>query len=136
MLTKRSFFMAGKATATVVSKKTGTRFTFRVESLDRKDVNAPRFVKVLTGSDNETNYSFFGTIFANGIFKKSSKAKVSLDAPSVRAFEWMWSNIEKDLTELMEFMPACNCARCGRTLTVPTSIENALGPECAGKLGL
>ncbi len=127
--------MAGKATATVVSKKTGARFTFRVESLDRKDENAPRFVKVLTGADNDTNYSFFGTIFANGIFKKSPKARVSLDAPSVRAFEWMWNNIEKNLDGLLDFLPACNCARCGRTLTVPTSIENALGPECAKMAG-
>lgn len=128
--------MAGKATATVVSKKTGTRFTFRVEALDRKDINAPRFVKVLTGADNETNYSFFGTIFPNGLFRKSPKAKVSLDAPSVRAFEWMWENIEKNLDGLLEFLPACSCARCGRTLTVPTSIENALGPECASKMGI
>lgn len=26
-----------------------------------------------------------------------------------------------------------NCARCGRRLTVPASIANGLGPECAGK---
>ena len=55
------FMVAGNAIFTVTSKKTGTRFTYRVRK--GKDESAPYFVSVLTGSDNESDYRYLGTIF-------------------------------------------------------------------------
>lgn len=37
--------------------------------------------------------------------------------------------------QLSYAMKEGNCARCGRKLTVPASINNGLGPECAGRTG-
>jgi hypothetical protein len=134
MLTKRSFVLAGNATFTVKSLSSGNHITYKVKK--GKDESAPHFVSVLTGTDNESDFSYLGTIFPSGEFRRTAKSKISADAPSAKGFEWVWRNIESDnLATRAEFLPACQCARCGRKLTNPTSVEQALGPECAGKMG-
>ncbi len=137
MLNHRSFVTAGKATFTVKSVKSGAHFTFKVAAPKGKadDATAPRFVSVLTGRDNENSFTFLGTIFADGGFRHGRKSAITPDAPSAKGFAWLWANIDNVPADKAEFLPACACARCGRKLTVPTSIEQALGPECAGKMG-
>ena len=133
-MTIRQFFLAGKATATLLSKASGKHLTFKVKK--GKSEDAPHFVSVLSGTDNETDFSFIGTIFADGNFRHGRKSTIGHDAPSVRAFDWLWRNADALPADKAELLPACACARCGRKLTVPTSIENALGPECARIMGL
>lgn len=60
MLDIRNFLLAGKAIFTVVSKKSGNRFTYKVKKYDNGDL---WFVSVLTGPDNYSSYSYLGTIF-------------------------------------------------------------------------
>ena len=52
------FITAGNATFTLVSARTGTRFTYRVREAETTRPNAPRifFVSVLTGADNENAF--------------------------------------------------------------------------------
>lgn len=132
------FVLAGKATFTLVSKKTGTRYTYRVNGSEDGRVS---FVSLLTGSDNENSYSYFGllrhgingTMFAHG----AAKAKVSADAESAKAFAWFWQKIasRQELPAAVEFWHEGRCGRCFRKLTVPSSIASGFGPECAGKIG-
>lgn len=123
------FLRAGNARATFRSLRTGTRYTYRVRA--SKD-GAVWFVSVLTGADNNSSYTFVGTIFQNGQYRHSSKSRIGQDAPSVKAFCWVMDRLNKkaDLTDLEVSHEGC-CGRCGRALTVPESVKMGLGPECA-----
>lgn len=130
MLNIKTFALAGNATFTVTSRRTGTRFTFKVrESKDHQR----HYVKVLTGSDNENSYSYFGTIFNGVDFRhgRPDATRISPQAPSAIAFAWLWQHINADLSQAVEIHHAGKCCRCGRKLTVPESIESGIGPECA-----
>ena len=146
----RRFIFAGRATFTIRSRKTDTRFTFRFTQpkepsgyVNRRGVahigRTPTWASVLSGSDNTAPYSFIGTIWqdANGYsLRPSAKSKVSLDAPSAKALLWVIRllNVSPEkLLEQAEVWHEGRCGRCGRKLTVPESIANGLGPECAGR---
>ena len=135
----KAFLFAGKSTVTFVSPSKN-RFTYKVSKLKEKyktnkggdDVF---FVSLMTGSDNERCYSYMGTVFAkaNGVknFKMTAKSKVAKDAMSVKAFVYVMYNLYRNsLANGVEIWHEGKCGRCGRKLTVPTSIENGIGPEC------
>lgn len=131
----KSFTLAGNATFTVENTATGGRYTFKVQA--GKAENAPHFVKVLTGSDNTADYTFLGTIFGEGDFVHSRKSAISREAPSAKAFAWLWQTLRAETPNLrtVRVLHEGRCGRCGRALTVPSSIESGLGPECSQKAG-
>lgn len=139
----RAFALAGNATLTLVSNTTGTRFTFKIQApFSKTEENVRdfdsdiRFVKVLTGADNENSYSYLGYIRRGVYFHGGAKARVGDGAPSAKAFAWTWSHLAKDvLPPVLEVWHEGRCARCSRKLTVPSSIESGFGPECARKVG-
>lgn len=133
MINTKTFALAGKAIFTVVSKKTGSRFTFKVS---RPDENSPHFVKVLTGPDNENSYTFLGTIFNGSTFRHGKKSRIPMNAPSALAFEYLWKHIDNPPTDKIEIHHEGKCCRCGRTLTVPESLLTGVGPECAQIMGI
>ena len=51
----KRFMLAGKATVTLVSKKTHTRFTFKISAAPSGEDTF--FVGLLNGPDNESNYA-------------------------------------------------------------------------------
>lgn len=128
----KSFLFAGNATATFVSEKTGVRFTFKVR---KPKADSPTFVSLLSGPDNENDYSFLGTLFDNGIYCHGKKSHVSPSAPSAVAARWVVERVmqDKPLNGCQVFHEG-RCGRCNRKLTVPESIETGLGPECATKV--
>lgn len=134
--TARQFILAGRATFTVVSLKTNTRFTFRVRACRKPDEmpnGAPtHFVDLLTGPDNENSFQYLGYI-REGVFQHGKKSRISPEAPSARAFQWLWSHLSHgmDFTKHAELWHEGRCGRCGRKLTVPESIDRGIGPECA-----
>jgi Family of unknown function (DUF6011) len=125
------FALAGDARFTISNASTGNRFTFRVR---KPQDDAPHFVSVLTGADNDNSYTYLGTIFSDGAYRHGRKSRISPDAPSAKAFDWTWQNRER-LPANVKVNHEGKCGRCGRTLTVPESIESGFGPECIGKLG-
>jgi hypothetical protein len=128
-----SYMQAGNATFTLVSTRSGERFTYKVrESKDGKLF----FVSLLTGSDNTSDYAYLG-IIRDGKFSRTAKSRIGADAPSYKAFDWFWRKLEAvALPEGVEFWHEGRCGRCGRALTVPESIDNGIGPECARRVGL
>ncbi len=125
------FIQAGNATFTIVSKVTGVRFTYRVKQSDSPTLF---FVQLLNGPDNEGSYAYLGTI-GSGFWKHGKKSAISADAPSAKAFAWLWSNLKQGrLPDTVEFWHSGRCCRCNRKLTVPSSIESGVGPECAGRM--
>lgn len=132
----RAFLMAGNATATLVSKKTEARFTFKVRKPEDGD-GSFLFVSVLNGPDNWQNYAYIGYIRRGVFFHGGAKAKVGADAASVKAFSYAWLNLAQgNIPAALEIWHEGKCGRCGRKLTVPSSIASGFGPECSGKIGM
>lgn len=126
----RRFILAGNATFTIVSAKTGTRFTYKIRAKVVDSGATLHFVSVLTGSDNENDFTFLGTVFSGTNFRHSAKSRIGSDAPSARAFAWAFNRILADNLTDASVHHEGKCGRCGRKLTVPRSIEIGLGPEC------
>jgi hypothetical protein len=129
------FALAGKSTLTLVSKKTGTRFTYRISATPDRSAH---FVALLSGPDNESDYQYLGRI-ARGVFwpgrKVPKPGDISKDAPSAKAFDWAWRAVVRNsLPEQLEVWHEGRCGRCGRKLTVPASIASGFGPECIEKI--
>lgn len=132
------FILGGDAKFTLRSKKTGNRFTYRVsEPKGQKDTNKFFFVSVLTGTDNESAYVYIGTIrlTINGSHKfyYGIKSRIKHEATSVQAFEVVFNDYvsQRIVNPNLEVWHEGHCCRCGRTLTVPESIETGIGPECS-----
>lgn len=136
-ISPRQYVTAGNATFTVLSKRTNNRFTFRVraprEGLPGRPV--PLFVQVLTGCDNESDYTFLGSLFGRREYRHGARSQISPNAKSAQAFEWFWRNIDAIPAAQAEFIPSSRCCCCNRTLTTPESCALGYGPECAKKLG-
>lgn len=130
-----AYIRAGKATVTLVSVKTGTRFTYRVSAAPEGDT---LFVGLLNGPDNTADYKYLGRV-ARGIFwagrKVPKPGDISPDSPSAKAFAWAWRALSRrELPDSLQVWHEGRCGRCARKLTVPASIESGFGPECIGKL--
>jgi hypothetical protein len=134
------FMRAGNATVTLRSVATGTRFTYRLRASEDGRVT---FVALMNGADNESNYVYMGfiknTMVAGpGIYYHGGrKAKVAIDAPSAKAFDWAWRQLNKGNlpADKLEIFHEGRCGRCGRKLTVPESIVSGFGPECIQLVG-
>lgn len=126
----KTFALAGNATLTLVSKETGNRFTFKIR---KRDETTPHFVKLLCGADNESDYQFLGTIFDGREYRHGMRSRIGAEAPSAKAFAWFWKQVERgQLSEKLEVWHEGRCGKCGRKLTVPSSIESGIGPVCEG----
>jgi len=93
------------------------------------------FGALLTGSDNEHNYTYMGLV--NGEAVRVTKAsKYAQDSKPVAVLAWALAvvNGKRNLPEGYAIRHEGRCGRCGRTLTVPESIDSGLGPECAGRV--
>lgn len=124
-----SYILGGKAIFTVHNPNTGNRFTYKVTASQDRSVH---FVKVLTGPDNDSNYEYIGFIKNNQYIHGFRKSRIGSDAKSVIGIRWVLSNINS--LGPVEVLASGKCCRCGRTLTVPSSVSAFIGPECAKKM--
>jgi hypothetical protein len=126
----RAFALAGNATFTLVSTKSGTRFTYRIR---KSEDGKLAFVHVMTGPDNENAFQYLGYIRDGRYQHGALKARVTADAPSAKAFSWFHVLLSGDrpFPDTLEFWHEGRCGRCRRKLTVPESIASGIGPECA-----
>lgn len=123
------FILGGKSLFTLLNTKTGNRFTFKVKKDKVSDIY---FVSVLTSPDI---YSFIGTIFEKNKFVHSKKSKISTDAQSVKVFKYVFNKlVSSELEDYIELWHEGRCGKCGRVLTVPTSISTGFGPDCLRRL--
>jgi hypothetical protein len=136
-----AYALAGRARLTLVSEKTGVRFTFRI-SKPSKASNGPvsHFVALLTGPDNENAYTYMGNMRSSqaGVrFEHGRKSRIGTDSPGFKAFDWAWRAIVAGrLPAGLQVWHEGICGRCARPLTVPESVARGFGPECADKLGM
>ena len=134
----KSYALAGHATLTLTSERTGARYTYRISRTKGADWDgSPRklwFVGLLTGPDNESDYEYVGLI--NGTFKTTHKTRLLANSTPLLAFDYFWRNVEADrMPPEVEVRHCGRCGRCGRKLTVPESIDRGIGPDCTNMMG-
>ena len=128
--------MSGNCTFTVRSLKTQKRYTFKV-SKPKQAHDDIRFVALLAGPDNESDYVYVGMITPSLEFRLTRASQMTLSSEPVIAFSYVWNFLSNEQPAPgVEIFYASRCARCGRKLTVPESVEAQYGPECIGKVGL
>lgn len=133
----RTFLYAGHAVFTITSLKTGQSFTYKltVPRDPSSGEEGPLFAAVLTGPDNTRDYTYIGLVSGYNtrkvLLKCTKGSKIFGDAPSYKALVWFLNNVG---SPLVQFRHEGRCGRCGRALTVPSSIDSGLGPECAGRV--
>lgn len=132
----KDYILAGNATVTLVSKKTGTRFTYKIRV--GKNAGDPHFIRLLTGPDNTRSYSYMGRIVNQESYIHDRKNRAgSANSPAAKGFLWVWTKLLarqfKDVDANVEIWHEGKCGKCGRKLTVPESIATGIGPVCAGK---
>jgi len=134
-----AFLLAGKATFTVSNPK-GERYTYRVSKVQDPGRKPVWFVGLLTGPQNESDYSYLGMVVTQGsrlTVKTTLRSKLKADAKPVAVLAWALRVIGAKGSytppQGYSILHSGHCGRCGRLLTVPESIALGLGPECAGK---
>lgn len=137
------FIEAGNAIVTIVSKKSGTRFTYKFArpKMTAHNGTRPIWVSVLVGQNNDADYSFAGTMRNAAIgytYTQGRQSTLSAQAPSMLLLSWFLKHLnagsDAAIVRQAEFWHEGRCGRCGRTLTVPASIESGFGPECITKV--
>lgn len=130
----REFILAGHATITLQSRKTGRHFTYKVEKGQRAPDHL-RFVSLLTGPDNTGDYVYMGTL-TDGHLRHTAKSRTPVDSLPWRAFDYLTRHVftAGDLPADLEVRHEGRCGACGRPLTVPESIDRGIGPDCQRRL--
>jgi hypothetical protein len=120
------FITGGRAVFTLRSRKTSTRYTYRVT----KKNDTTWFVMYLVAPDQ---YEYLGAIFGTR-FTLTKKSKLKPESTPVLAFKWTFDNLHAgNMPKDLEFYHEGRCCVCARALTVPESIERGIGPECMKK---
>lgn len=125
------FMLAGYASFTFRSQKTGTRYTYKIIKGTRKGTF---MCMLLVGP---TNYRTFGWIHSQlvGYTFELTPTYADMKAPSVQAFNWVFKRlVEKRNINFLEIWHEGRCGKCGRPLTDPESIKSGIGPYCASKM--
>lgn len=128
----KRFILAGNARVTLVSLKTDARYTYRVQQAgDKPDM---WFVYLLTGSDNESDFTYIG-IISGFSFRTTNKSKLPADSAPVAGFSYAMKALllqtVPQIPSSLQIWHEGRCGRCNRALTVPESILSGFGPECA-----
>lgn len=121
---------------TLVLNQEGDYRTLRITTAtdeQREQFKLPQgaqFAKYLSGQDNEHSYTGFAFVIGNQVriwskFKADSKLVEALNV-LVRADKAAQSDYGQAYA-----LESGKCWRCGRTLTVPASVNRGLGPDCA-----
>jgi len=130
------FVTAGRAIFTVSNPK-GERYTFRITKKDASE-RGPMifFAALLTGSNNENDYTYMGVVAGEQV-RLTKASKYTTESKPVAVLAWALAvvNGKRNLPEGYAIRHEGRCGRCGRTLTVPESIDSGIGPECAAIMG-
>ena len=127
------FFVGGRSVFTIDNGK-GTHYTFRI---GRKTDTQPFFVGILSGPNNENDYTYMGIYDpSTHNVRLTQKSKYNEESVPLKVIRWGIKQVveNKELPSGYSIRHEGKCCRCGRTLTDPTSIELGIGPECRSKV--
>lgn len=118
-------------------------FQIKTQKPDAKFAPGKRIAALLTGSDNEKNYTGFGFIETNDTVtvwnsRNYPKSPFKYYAKMIEAAGKV-VDCEKEVTEttvaldnghIYKLLASRRCMVCNRTLTDPESIKTGIGPVC------
>lgn len=112
-----------------------TSRTLRVKTQPKDASFAPgkQIIALLTGRDNENDYTGFAFVSENG-FLSVWKSKATMQAAIIAANVLLDGSYKEAARAYV--LESGRCCRCNRLLTVQKSIEQSMGPVCAAKMGL
>jgi Family of unknown function (DUF6011) len=117
----------------------GEHRTLRVKEAKRMarvgQETGPLIVGFLSGCDNESDYTYFGFLRDdNGVnfWRSFASGQAPERLARIRKAVATIAGDQK-AAGLAYALNSSRCCRCNRTLTVPASIHNGMGPECAGR---
>lgn len=146
----QSYVTGGNAIFTLVSPKTGRRYTYK---MIRANTDSPQYeIRLLCGESTErmqcwhfigrfydelpltANYpriwfKSYGWCYDPGHWITVSDGLLYSD----QAIAWLLLRTSEYLKKGCQFWMSDRCARCGRLLTVPDSIKTGFGPKCGGR---
>lgn len=137
----RDFVTAGHAIFTIECPD-GDHYTYRIDRVPGNDryPNDAYFAKTLIGSDNENSYAYMGKLDPDtGVVTVTAKSRQYEEQYRFRLLNRVLNRVwagDHAAYEQHGFKThhEGKCGRCGRTLTVPASIESGIGPECARQM--
>lgn len=144
MTTQHTEHRLANGTITVQNIATGEHRTFKVRTQPEDADFAPgkRCIALLTGTDNESNYTGFGFVGDTGWVSVYKRKRGEPNLPSVwekYAFmlEVLVSRVRRDGLAGIErgaydVQESRSCIKCNRKLTDPVSIRLGIGPVCRG----
>jgi hypothetical protein len=128
---------AGKAVFTVHNAN-GTHYTYRITKgeTSARYPDPAMFLSLLTGQDNEKDYTYLGIVRPNGAVAMTRNSRMRSDSLPVKVAAWAIRTIRegKAIPEGYGILSDGRCGRCGRKLTVPASVYGGYGPECIKKI--
>lgn len=133
------YIFAGKATFTLRSVETGKRYTYKITRVP--DKGADKFwVSLMYGPNNEADFKYLGMhypVVKDYALQLGRTSTLPKESQPVRAFEFIiqWLRSKPFITPKIEIWHSGRCGRCGKKLTVPSSIALGIGPDCATKGG-
>lgn len=132
------FLEGGNAYFTIVDRDIGRRFTYHLNKakpnprFDREGDKPKYWLALLTGPDEWRTLGIvqnFRFIRFMGTYSLMTPSAQTLTTVMIYLRQNAWN------ADRFEFWHAGRCCICGRTLTVPESIDRGIGPECFGKMG-
>lgn len=131
------FLRAGHAVFTVANPS-GEHYTYRLASPPERVSQAEfAFASLLTGPDNECDYTYLGCYHpSRAEVRLTNASRFAADSKPVRVLRWAVEVVHgrKPLPAGYAIRHEGRCGRCGRALTEPRSLECGIGPECRRKM--
>lgn len=141
------FVFAGNSIFTLVSRKTGNRFTFRLRKPKPNKQRPTSRDMYFCSLYVRNTYLYFGYVIRKEeggyvfINAKPNKTKIdtsdNVQLMGVKTLLWFLRQLENksDMLNAIDFWHEGRCGKCGRPLTVPESIDTGIGPHCVKILG-
>jgi hypothetical protein len=112
-------------------------YTFKVRAKEGEWLGKPTvtwFVSLLTGADNTawSSYTYMGLLDPKAMtMRLTAKSSYKESSVPVRILRRVLSTAKAGESFPDNYIRhEGKCGRCGRKLTVPSSIDNGIGPEC------
>lgn len=113
----------------------GSHVTLKIKAGTERFGAGKQVVSFLSGSDNESDYTGFAFLTGRTVsvwsrFRNNDNSRI------IEAINFLVNPETDALAAGKRYaLESGKCCVCNRTLTVPESIENGIGPECAKNFG-
>ena len=105
----------------------------RTQKVDASFAPGERILYLLNGHDNERDYLPFAFVKADGRVIVWARYRGNGVPSAYELLAKMIQNPAPYEAVGVSYLFSTTCRRCNRTLTTPQSIQNGIGPVCAGR---